>query len=160
MSNADSEISPLMQGLSSYIASGWKQDLPGDVAEKARQHVLDTLASMVSGAKLVPGEKAVHYARLQGGVAEAVVAGSDVVTSAVNAALANGMTAHADETDDSHPESFSHPGCGVVPAALAMAERGESGPGRMAEPHELLAAIELASMGPRHPPAPRRGFSP
>jgi 2-methylcitrate dehydratase PrpD len=38
--------------------------------------------------------------------------------------LANGMLAHADETDDSHAPSLTHPGCGVVPAALAMAERG------------------------------------
>src|SRR4029453_2604601 len=41
-----------------------------------------------------------------------------------NAALANGMLAHADETDDSHAPSLTHPGCGIVPAAMAMAERG------------------------------------
>jgi len=137
MSNADSEISPLMQGLSGYIASGWQHELPDDVAEKAKQHLLDTLASMVSGTKLVPGVRAVHYARLQGGVAEAVVAGSDVVTSAVTAALANGMTAHADETDDSHLTSRSHLGCAVVPAALAMAEKqGRSG-------EDMLKAVVL-----------------
>ena len=33
------------------------------------------------------------------------------------------MLAHADETDDSHAPSLTHPGCGIVPAALAMAER-------------------------------------
>ena len=49
--------------------------------------------------------------------------GSKIVTTAVNAALANGMLAHADETDDSHAPSLTHPGCGIVPAALAMAER-------------------------------------
>jgi 2-methylcitrate dehydratase PrpD len=37
--------------------------------------------------------------------------------------LANGMLAHADETDDSHAPSLTHPGCGIVPGALAMAER-------------------------------------
>ena len=35
----------------------------------------------------------------------------------------------------------------VGPNSGAMAERGESGPGRMAEPHELLAAIEMALAG-------------
>lgn len=35
----------------------------------------------------------------------------------------------------------------VGPNSGAMAERGESGPGRMAEPSELLAAIELALAG-------------
>src|SRR5262249_22666830 len=32
------------------------------------------------------------------------------------------MLAHADETDDSHAPSRTHPGCAVIPAALAMAE--------------------------------------
>ena len=54
-----------------------------------------------------------------GGRPQATVIGTDIVTSSVNAALANGMLAHADETDDSHNASRSHPGCAVVPAALA-----------------------------------------
>jgi 2-methylcitrate dehydratase PrpD len=38
------------------------------------------------------------------------------------------MCAHADETDDSHVPSITHPGCAVVPAALALAEaEGASG---------------------------------
>src|SRR5262245_63894647 len=44
-------------------------------------------------------------------------------TSAVNAALANGMFGHGDETDDFEPVTKAHPGCAVVPAAWAMAER-------------------------------------
>jgi 2-methylcitrate dehydratase PrpD len=36
------------------------------------------------------------------------------------------MLAHADETDDSHAPSLTHPGCGIVPAALAMAEREQA----------------------------------
>jgi 2-methylcitrate dehydratase PrpD len=39
-----------------------------------------------------------------------------------DAALANGVMAHADETDDSHNASRSHPGCAIVPAALAVGE--------------------------------------
>ena len=49
--------------------------------------------------------------------------GSGIVTSAINAALANGMLAHSDETDDSNGSAGIHPGCAVIPAALAMAER-------------------------------------
>ena len=56
MSDAKPEISPLMRDLSGYIATGWKRNLPRQVAEKARQHVLDTLAAMVSGTRLAPGE--------------------------------------------------------------------------------------------------------
>jgi 2-methylcitrate dehydratase PrpD len=75
--------------------------------------------------------------RLQGGVPEASVLATELKTSAVNAALANGMFGHADETDDFEPVTKAHPGCSVLPAALAMAEReGSSG-------EQLLRAVVL-----------------
>jgi 2-methylcitrate dehydratase PrpD len=116
------EISAPMRELSAYMAQAPGLPLPAEVAEKARHHVLDTLAAMVSGSRLAPGRIAIAYVRGLGGTREASVAGSKVLTSAVNATLANGMLAHADETDDSHAPSRNHPGCAVVPAALAAAE--------------------------------------
>jgi len=116
-------ISPVMDWLSQYIASAPRKALPPAPLEATRHHVLDTIAAMVSGAKLLPGKMAISYARTLGGRPEATVVGSRVLTSVVNAALANGMSAHADETDDSHAASVTHPGCGIVAAALALAER-------------------------------------
>jgi 2-methylcitrate dehydratase PrpD len=116
-------ISPVMQRLSAYIGAALRQPLPPAVIEKTKHHILDTIAAMVSGSRLAPGIKAIAYVKTLGGVKEACVIGSNIVTTAVNAALANGMLAHADETDDSHALSLTHPGCGIVPAALAMAER-------------------------------------
>ncbi len=116
----------MIERLARYIAQSPK--LPGEVVEKTKHHVLDTLAAMVSGSKLLPGRKAISFARTLGGSRQASVVASGFVTTAENAALANGMLAHADETDDSHAPSLTHPGCGIVPAALAMAEReGQSG---------------------------------
>jgi 2-methylcitrate dehydratase PrpD len=120
------QISAPMRALSAYIAQAPRRRLPAAVAEKARHHVLDTMAAMVSGARLTPGRAAIAYVRGLGGTAQASVVGSRVVTSCVNAALANGMLAHADETDDSHAPSRNHPGCAVVPAALAAAEAGHA----------------------------------
>jgi len=117
------KISPVMQQLSAYIASALRKPLPKAVTEKTKHHLLDTIAAMVSGSRLLPGRKAISYVRMLGGTKEACVIGSRIVTTAANAALANGMLAHADETDDSHAASLTHPGCGIVPAALAMAER-------------------------------------
>ena len=123
--------------LARYMVEARERKLPPDVAREARHRILDTLAAMVSGAHLKPGEMAIKYARSQGGVAEATVVTTDIRTTAVNAALANAMFAHADETDDFHPATKAHPGCSVVPAALAMAEReGSSG-------IELLNAVTL-----------------
>jgi 2-methylcitrate dehydratase PrpD len=117
------QISPMMRRLSAYIAAALRRPLPFVVAEKTKHHILDTIAAMISGSRLTPGIKAISYVKTLGGVKEASVVGSGMVTSAMNAALANGMLAHADETDDSHAPSLTHPGCGIVPAALAMAER-------------------------------------
>ena len=123
--------------LARYMAQAREQSLAPHVEREARHRILDALAAMVSGAHLKPGEMAIRYARAQGGTAEAIVLTTDIVTSAVNAALVNGMFAHADETDDFEPVTKAHPGSAVVPAALAMAEReGRSGA-------ELLAAVTL-----------------
>jgi 2-methylcitrate dehydratase PrpD len=117
------EISAPTRQLSEYIASALSLPLVKAVREKARQHVLDTLAAMVSGTRLVPGRMAIGYAASLGGQPESSIVGTPLQTSAVNAALANGMLAHADETDDSHAPSRTHPGCAVIPAALTIAER-------------------------------------
>ena len=120
--SASTTISPMMRRLSSYIASALRRPLPPAVVEKTKHHILDTIAAIVSGSRLEPGKKAIGYVRALAGNREASVVGSRILTTTVNAALANGMLAHADETDDSHAPSLTHPGCGIVPAALAMAE--------------------------------------
>ena len=121
---ADTSSSPGLTGrIADYAVAAAGAPLPDHVVEKAKHHVLDTIAAMVSGAALPPGRLARDYVRSLGGQEEASVVGAAFLTSAVNAALANAMAAHADETDDSHPRSLTHPGCAVVPAALAMAER-------------------------------------
>jgi 2-methylcitrate dehydratase PrpD len=120
-----------------YMVAARDQSLPPDVVREGKHRILDTLGAIVSGARLKPGEMAIRFVRGQGGTPEASVLTTNIMTSAINAALANGMFGHADETDDFEPVTKAHPGCAVVPAALAMAEReGRSG-------MELLRAITL-----------------
>jgi len=123
--------------LARYMAEARQRVLPLQVAKEGKHRILDSLAAMVSGAHLKPGEMAIRFARAQGGTAEASVLTTDIRTTAINAALVNGMFGHADETDDFEPVTKAHPGCSVVPAALAMAEReGRSGT-------ELLNGVAL-----------------
>ena len=123
--------------LARYMVEARSRSLPPQAAREAKHRILDTLGAIVSGARLKPGEMAIRYIREQGGVPQASVLTTNIKTSAVNAALANGMFGHADETDDFEPVTKAHPGCAVVPAALAMAEReGRSG-------LELLTAVTL-----------------
>ncbi len=113
----------IMNRLTGYVVAAGSTPLPAAVSEKAKHHILDTLSAMVSGSRLKAGVLATRFARAQGGTAEAQVIGADFLSTAINAAMANGFMAHADETDDSHAPSLTHPGCAIVPAALAMAER-------------------------------------
>jgi 2-methylcitrate dehydratase PrpD len=109
--------------LARYMVSSRDQPLPEAVLAETRNHVLDTFAAMISGSRMRPGEMAVKYVRSLGGTAECSIVGTSFRTSAVNAALANAMCAHSDETDDFEPVTKAHPGSSVVPAALAFAER-------------------------------------
>src|SRR5215469_9713422 len=113
---------PMMSTLSDYMSAAGSLALPSEAAVEAKHHLLDTLAAMISGAALAPGEAAQRYIRAYGAQGAATIAGTMLSASPVDAALANGVMAHADETDDSHNESRSHPGCAVVPAALAAGE--------------------------------------
>jgi 2-methylcitrate dehydratase PrpD len=116
-------MSDITQTLARYIANAGNTALPDNVIAKAKHHILDTFAACVSGSRLAAGERAIAYVTAEGGKSEASVIGTALRTSAIDAAFANGMMAHADETDDSHAPSLTHPGCAVVPAALAAAER-------------------------------------
>jgi 2-methylcitrate dehydratase PrpD len=145
--------------LARYMVEARDRGLPADATREAKHRILDTLAAIVSGSHLPPGEAAIRYVRSQGGTPEASVLTTNIRTSAVNAALANGMFGHADETDDFEPVTKAHPGCAVVPAALAVGEReGRSGA-------EVLRAIALGydlccrfllALGPDHVRATHR----
>jgi 2-methylcitrate dehydratase PrpD len=117
------DVSLVMLKLSKYIASATTKPIPEKVSQRAKLHLIDTFAAMISGSRLEPGKKAIAYIKTLGGTPEASVIGTKIKTTAQNAALANGMFGHADETDDTHPPSLTHPGTSVVPSALAISEK-------------------------------------
>jgi 2-methylcitrate dehydratase PrpD len=135
---------PVMTALSAYMSDAATRALPTDAVEHAKRHILDTLAAMISGSELVPGQAALRFAEAQGGGGRATVVGSNLVAGPIQAALANGVSAHADETDDSHNPSRSHPGAAVVPAALAVSEEFD------VDGRRFLRAVALGyDVGPR-----------
>jgi 2-methylcitrate dehydratase PrpD len=138
------EAGAAMDTLSQYMAGAARRALPPEVEERVKYHLLDTLAAMVSGADLPPGIAAMKFARTVSRDTGATIAASSLVAGPIDAALVNGVLAHSDETDDSHAPSLSHPGCAVVPAALAGGEHlGIDGA-------RLLRAVALGyDVGPR-----------
>ena len=49
-----------MDRLSIYMSDAHGRALPDEVVEKAKQHILDTFAAMISGAELPPGQVALR----------------------------------------------------------------------------------------------------
>ena len=113
-------MAKIVDSLVEYMLAARDAKLPEEVIQKGKSHLLDTLAAIVSGSTLKPGKLGLEHARQQGGREECSVLGSSLKTTPILAAFANGMSGHADETDDSN--SQLHPGCAIVPAALALAE--------------------------------------
>src|SRR5262245_59594942 len=116
-------LSEVMTALSAYMSQAATHELPREAIEKTKHVILDTVAAMISGSELPPGKFAIQFARGYRGDKMATVAASNLLCGAMEAALANGMLAHSDETDDTHSFSQSHPGCSVVPASLAAGEQ-------------------------------------
>ena len=119
---AAEEISPVMSKLSTYMSEAGGRALPDQVAQETKYHILDTLAAMISGSELPPGRQALRFARAYSGDRKATVVASDILAGPIEAAIANGALAQSDETDDNYSAGGAHPGCAVVPAALALGE--------------------------------------
>ena len=116
-------VSPVMAKLSAYMSEAGGRDLPPEVVEKAKHHILDTFAAMISGSDLPPARAAFRYAQDFNTDKTCTIVASKMTATPPEAAFVNGMLAHSDETDDSNEFSQSHPGCSVVPATLAAGEK-------------------------------------
>ena len=123
---ADFPVSEVMTRLSTYMSEASERALPDEVVERTKRHVLDTFAAMVSGSELAPGRAAIKFARAYGGKPVATIVGDTTLCGPIEAALVNGTLGHGDETDDTLAPGPWHPGCAVVPAALALGEQFEA----------------------------------
>jgi len=119
---AGEAISPVTQRLSAYMSEAKSRAIPDAVVQETKYHILDTLAAMISGSQLPPGRQALRFAHAYGGDKVATIVASDALGGPLEAAIVNGALAQSDETDDNYSAGGAHPGCAVVPAALALAE--------------------------------------
>ena len=120
---AETAASPQMTELSAYMSAARSRALPADVAEQAKHHLLDTLASIISGSRLAPGAAAQRYLGMYVGEWQ-----RDDPRHHAHGAADRGRArqrrdgARGRDRRFAQCRSLSHPGCAVVPAALAMAE--------------------------------------
>lgn len=92
------------------------------LARRMETYALDTLAVTLAGTVAPSSGPVTRTIAAAAGKPEATVMAVGRITSAWDAALANGAFAHALELDDDHRIAVLHPGAVVVPAALAAAE--------------------------------------
>ena len=135
-------------------------DIPADVVEHAKLHVLDALGcGLAAHAVGVAGEGRAAMAEL-GGTPSATVIGLPEQLPAANAAFANAMLCHGLDFDDTHSDSVSHVSTVIAPAALAAGESlGSSGADLLAAViagNEIVCRVGMAASGEFH----RRGFHP
>ena len=136
------------------------EDVPDDVTEAAKLHLLDTLGCGLAATALdVATEGRTTMAEL-GGEEQATVIGARGGLPAPGAAFANAMVCHGLDYDDTHSNSVAHVSVVTCPASLAVAEATGAG-GRDAlaaivAANEVVTRVGMAASGLFH----KRGFHP
>lgn len=149
MNNDRRAIGAPTRELADWISSLRYEDVPPRTREVARIAILDTLGCGLYGWNTPWATTLLKWARSGGSGTEATVWGDATRSLRVaDAALVNGVAAHAFELDDYHNAKL-HAGAVAVPAALAMAEKlGSDGRAivtAIAAGYETMIRASLAS---------------
>src|SRR5262249_41771726 len=142
MSQAHPSGPSVIEQLASYASGETFAKLPEATVRAARRAILDTLGVMLAGTRedtAVRARKLIEHRR---GHDEATVAGTALRASMEDAALVNGVAAHALDYDDVQASLSGHPSVPVLPAALALAERGQASGAALLTPFVVGAEIE------------------
>ena len=146
--------------IAGFATSLTLDDIPTEVVEDAKLHVLDVLGcGLAAHASGIATEGRSTMAEL-GGEPQATVIGLADRLPAANAAFANAMLCHGLDFDDTHSDSVSHVSTVVAPAALGAGElQAASGRDVLAAivaGNEIVCRIGMAASGRFH----ARGFHP
>jgi len=146
--------------LASFVAASSLDEMPGEVVEAAKLHVLDTLGCGLAAQGLGEASYAASAAQETATSGPATAIGVTHGLPAVEAAMVNGILCHALDFDDTHPGSVVHVSAGVVPAALAAGEiqaaRGGDVLAAIVAGNETSIRLGMAAGGAFH----ARGFHP
>lgn len=117
--------------------------------DRLRLLLLDLIGVIVAGsqAPFVPVVEST-LDEVAGGGARSIASGRCLSTQ--DAALVNGVAAHAFDYDDTHAPSLCHVSAAIVPALLAVADRVDAGFDEVVEAYEvgILTVASLERFGP------------
>jgi 2-methylcitrate dehydratase PrpD len=134
-----SEHAPAAQRLAAFVTQCAFSELPGEVINAAKLHLLDVVGCGLAAHGVGAAEYLQDKELELGSHGTSSVIGMGESRAAPLAALANGILCHALDFDDTHEGAISHISAVVVPAALATAEiKAMSG-------RDLLTAVVAAN---------------
>ena len=163
---APSSDFPKMNGLTDYVskfvATTAYSDIPDDVIELGKKSILDGLGLALAGSKAQTGSISRRYVESLGICSgRATLIGSAQTSSPRFAAFVNGVAIHADDFDDTQLSAAKdrvygllvHPTVPVLPAVLALAERGGVSGKQFMLAYHLGVEVECKiaeAISPRH----------
>jgi 2-methylcitrate dehydratase PrpD len=134
--------------------------IPDEARHYARRHLLDTVGVMIAGAAGDVASRAEAVLATVRPAGRIPVPGRARRADLIDAAFLGGTAAHGIELDDGFRQGSVHPGCVVIPAALALGcARRSDGQALMqaiVAGYETVIAIGRAC----HPDLRQRGFHP
>jgi 2-methylcitrate dehydratase PrpD len=111
-----------------FIARSRFEAIPPKALDVARGAMLDCIGVALAGARQPGGTIMADWSRAAAGTGRATVWGQGFKTAAHDAALTNGMAAHALDYDDVTWGLIGHPSVSLVPTVFAIGESiGASG---------------------------------
>ena len=113
--------------IAGFIVDTGYEDIPRDAVEKAKRTALDCLGAALAGVVEPVSQTITGYVTKLGAPPQASVFGAGLKVSVPDAAMANGVIAHALDYDDCGVK-IGHPSVLVLPAVLSLGEHlGASG---------------------------------
>lgn len=117
----------LIYGLADYVVNLRYEDLSERAIEVGKQVILDSYGNMVFGRYCEASEQIMEYAKLADTVVKnealvSLIGEEEVLTGSDTAVFAHTMMARCADLDDGYRHAMGHPGSGLVPLLLTMAQ--------------------------------------
>ncbi len=146
--NSDIQEANWTGPLARYVVDSRSAQIPEDIRELARRHLLDSLAAAVACRDLEPAALGRRFATAgSGDDAAAPVLATLERRSVLDAVFASGMTVHSAEINDFCPSAFTQPGAAVVPVVMCLGSaRGVDGEAAL---RALIAGYEVSCRLPK-----------
>lgn len=147
------------QALSAFASGLRFEDLPPEVIDSAKRHVLDAIGvGLLGSAQAMPRNALSGISAIPGAAGSSRVWGTSATLAAPYAALANGIACHAADYDDTHTIAIVHGSAILTPTLLGLGEHLDAA-GRdvltaFVAGWEVAARIGMAARGTIH----QRGY--